>query len=601
MMNDAPNANASSQTLVLYGSFAAERLRREVADWHRAVVLEVDASLPAAEREKCAAVLTLPPLIPTIDTVRLQERTDALLDQFLQERVRFPGLQTSRRFRAACLNINAHRIVAPHIVCLEYLKRLLNQSAGSWKEVLVSPGAGVSLRAAEQVGRALGVPVRVLPLDREKPPLLWMLRRKWQRARTLRKQKKASGVVPAPPLATGCGGSWCVDSRLFAALAKTDIRGDWVRGPGFTSAELSDLEKLRAEYARWWSAWMQDWRREHSADDLLSDHEIMDDLGQWFSREVYPRHAMLLQQAETAIRAGRPERVLIGSMRGREEMLWGLAAQDAGIPVVVYTVDCHIDTRLCFKPDVALCDDRRQWDIATEHTTLNPEQVVKVHSHRQLEVTSRAQDSHGRARKRILMADSYYSGMVLSSPPLLSSWAIQQTIEAARLMPEYDFVIKFHPIRERPERLFHYSGLHHLHLWHRDRFIQGLKPPSNVSLLPPEARLSDEMADADLLLNIQSYAGLEAFTQDLPVIYVQPLDEEGLYPRMREQGAMQIALTVDRLVELIRLNLTDSVHLHKQLELQRRYLADFYWSGAPSLAQAAMISGCAATSAASSA
>lgn len=598
-MSSSSVSPTAGKTLVIYGSFGAGHLLRVITDWSRAVVLEVDARLPENLREKCAAVMTVPPLIPAVDADMLQARADDLLDLFLADRVSRPGLLTERRFRSACLSINALRIVAPHLVCLKYLRRLLAQTSGPWAEVILSPGAGVSVRAAEQAGRALGVPVRELPFDREKPPLRWMLWRKWQRARMQRKLKQSISSPLRLMPAAAPGGSWCADPRLEAVVARTDEASQWLRGPGFTEVDAAARERLRVAYEGWWSDWWQDWQGEHATDDPLSDLEIIDDLGRWFCREVYPLHALLFEQATRAVERLGPERILIGSMRGRPELMWGIAAQDAGIPVAVYTVDCHIDTRLGFHPDVALCDDRRQWEIASWRTSLRADQVVKVRTHRRPQAA--AVVSKSGKRKRIVMADSYYSGVVLSSPPLLSSWAIQQTIEAARLMPEYDFVIKFHPIRERPEKLFHYSGLHHLHLWHRDRFIQGLRPPSNVSLLPPEARLSDEMADADLLLNIQSYAGLEAFTQDLPVIYVQPLDEEGLYPRMREQGAMQIALTVDRLVELIRLNLTDRVHLHKQLELQRRYLADFYWSGAPSLAQAAMISGCAAKSAASSA
>ncbi|MES2594354.1 MAG: hypothetical protein V4662_03410 [Verrucomicrobiota bacterium] len=583
-------APTAGRTLVIYGSFGAGHLRRAVTDWTQAAVLEVDACVPATERGKCAAIVTVPPLIPAVDADMLQARADHLLDLFLEERVTCPGLLTSRRFRAACLSINALRIVAPHIVCLEYARRLLAQCPGPWKEVIVSPGAGVSLRAAEQLARALKVPLKVMPFDREKPPALWMLKRKWQRASTLRKQKQAAGIPARLPAAAEAGGSWCCDPRLEAAVARTDEKDQWVKGPGFGKVDPAEQDRLRGDYECWWSAWMQDWQREHATDDPLSDLVIMDDLGQWFSREVYPLHALLLQQAEAEIRKGKPERILIGSMRGRQELLWGIAAQDAGIPVAVYTVDCHIDTRLCFAPDLALCDDRRQWDIATQQTSLRKDQVVKVRSHRKPQAATSACNTT-RARKRIVLADSYYSGVVPSSSPLLSRWAFEQTIEAARQMPEHDFIIKFHPIRERPEKCFHFSGLHHLHLWHRDRFIAGLKPPANVTFMPPETRLSDEMADADLLLNIQSYAALEAFAQGTPVIYVQPIDEEGLYPRMREQGVMQIAQTVDRLVHLIRLNLADAAHVRHQLEVQRRYLEDFYWSEGPSLAQGAMISG----------
>ncbi|HRK16746.1 MAG TPA: hypothetical protein PK490_20865, partial [Prosthecobacter sp.] len=178
--------------LLVFGAFAREGALKAVAGWSRAVVLEVDAFLPSPQREQCAAIVTVPPLLPEAEAMRLQNRAEDLLDEFLDERAPQSGLETSRPFRASCLSIEAWRIVIPHIVCLEYASRALEH--GPFAEIIVAPGAGVSLQAFKQLAGALGAPLRVLPHDRQKPPLLWMLKRRWQRARL-----KAQAAPPPPP------------------------------------------------------------------------------------------------------------------------------------------------------------------------------------------------------------------------------------------------------------------------------------------------------------------------------------------------------------------------------------------------------------------
>lgn len=580
----APAAGSPpARTLLVHGAFATQAARRAIQDWSRTVVLEVDLALPEPLRRQCAAVVTVPPLLPEAEAERLQQRAETVLDAFLEERVRVPGLATDRRFRAACMSIEAWRIVVPHVVCLEYARCAF--AHGPFHRLVVAPGAGISLPAFEQLARALGVPLEVLPFDREEPPFLWMLKRRWQRFRHRRQAARAAAAPARLPASTSAGERWCADPRLETLIAAEDRDGRWHRGPAFEEPDPTALGELVERYRDWWQAWWQDWRDAHPQEEPLSDFWILERLGDWFSRERYPLHALLLEQARAAVAATPPERVLVGSMRGRRELLWGLAAQERGLPAAVYTIDCHIDPRLVFQPDLALCDDTRQCEIAA--TRLKPSQVVRVRSHRRPPGRNVVGPRQPHARPRLLLADTYYSGMVASSSPLLSFWAYERAVEAARALPDCDFILKFHPVRERPEAVFHLSGLHHLHLWQRESFICGLRPPSNLRLLAPEARLSDELPHADLLLNIQSYAGLEAFALDIPVIYLQPWNEEGLYPRMNALGAMRVATDTPRLVALIRELLSDADQRRAQLERQHAYLDYFYSHGHPSCAEAA--------------
>lgn len=579
------NSVSSSKTLLIYGSFGVKSVHKIIKDWSQVVVLEVDTFLPDECRHKCAAIETIPPLLPTDEGDAIQDKADQLLDLFLQDLVVVPGELTSRRFRAACLSIDAWRIVVPYLVCLEYAQKVAR--FGPFDLILVSPGAGVSERAFKQLGQMLGIPVQLLEFDLINPPLMWIIKRKWQRFAEERKRAKVVAPPTLLPKVSEVGSNWCSDSRLEAAVASVDANHQWVRGPLFSEPSEQDLVPLKHEYKQWWKLWWEMFQEKSISTDPLSPYQILEELGKWASEEVYPRHYLLLKQAEVFISKWRPSRVMIGSMRGRVEFLWGLAAQKQGIPVAVYTVDCHIDPKLCFKPDIALCDDTRQWNIALANSKTMRFDVSRVQSHRKPSSGRGRDNSKSKLRKKLLLADSYYAGVVANSSPLLSLWAYQRVIEVAKLMPDYDFYIKFHPVRERPEHRFHFSGLHHLHLWVRDEWIKRMVPSSNVKFLAPELKLSDKLPEIDLLLNIQSYAGLEAFALRLPVIYLQPLNQEGLYPLMKDKGVMQIATSTDRLRELIELNLTDENYIRSQLDLQSNYLDYFYTMDFPNIAEAA--------------
>ncbi|MCX6855765.1 MAG: hypothetical protein NTV80_12770, partial [Verrucomicrobia bacterium] len=65
-------------------------------------------------------------------------------------------------------------------------------------------------------------------------------------------------------------------------------------------------------------------------------------------------------------------------------------------------------------------------------------------------------------------------------------------------------------------------------------------------------------------------------------------EQEGLYPNMHARGAMQIAVSADRLCELIHLNLNDQKAICSQIDLQSEYLEYFYSRGYPNIAQAAL-------------
>jgi hypothetical protein len=155
-------------------------------------------------------------------------------------------------------------------------------------------------------------------------------------------------------------------------------------------------------------------------------------------------------------------------------------------------------------------------------------------------------------------------------------------------MPEADFAIKLHPIRERPDPKFYLDGFHHLHLWQAEMHFQSLRPPANARLIPPEARLSELLPTTSVMLHLNSYASLEACSAGVPVICLSPttfLCSVNLRI-MQQHGALKLALNASELANEIRLLLGDRSARSKQIEVQKHFLAHHYPQGAAGLVEA---------------
>jgi len=118
-------------------------------------------------------------------------------------------------------------------------------------------------------------------------------------------------------------------------------------------------------------------------------------------------------------------------MKGKEEILWLLAAREKGIPTGAYTLDDFVDPPTSFRPDVVFCDSTANRELAVEHG-MKPEEIIIVRSHRDPPPLEKGPHIISRgARGQILLADTFYSGWRLASLPLISLRAIQLTVETA--------------------------------------------------------------------------------------------------------------------------------------------------------------------------
>lgn len=573
------------RTLVIHGAFGQKALAREVRDWSRTVVVEVDARLPEKLRRQGAEIIS-GPLLPSDAREATMRRAQELLDAFLDDRAPVAGLNTTREFRSACLSLTGMRLLIPYVRTLLEAAEIMKR--GPWERIVISPGAGVCTSAWEKVGRHFDVPVKVLGMDRQQPPALWMMKRRFQRWRLKRQAGQAGRPRPFQlPEARAGDAHLCVDPRLMPILGEAGAKAGWRAAPRLGGAAPEALAPLRQRYQDWWQGWWDVWTAENAKAGGLSDHEGIRSVGDWMSEHVYAKHAAALDQARAHLAELRPQRILLGSVLGMLELMWVLAARELGIQVVAYTLDDPIDPKLCFTPDVLLVDDLKHEWVARERGL--GDRLVHVRTHRPMPkpVTANRAAQAG-SRPQIVLAASFYLGHTLMVPSETILWTSELVVEAARQMPEADFAIKFHPIRERPDPRFYLDGFHHLHLWQAEMHFQSLRPPANARLIMPEVRLSELLPTTSILLHLNSYASLEACSAEVPVICLSPTaDYCGINLQIMEQhGALKLARNASELATEIRRLLGNGSARTEQIEIQKHFMARQYPEEAAGLVEA---------------
>lgn len=519
-----PTAQVKKPVLIIYGGFGLRGLHRAVADWSRAVVFEMDARLPRKWREQALEIIPGTLLEEPVTAQKVIARAEELLDAFLNDQPDAnspPGLETGRAFRAASLSLAGRRLVVPYVRTLLDARAIL--AGRTWEGIIVSPGTGICIPAWRQAAAAAGLNLQVIPQDQDMPPLRWKLARRLRRWWLSRQPSKPAGLtdplyklpeaVPGDPLL-------CVDSRLHSILGEEGAAKGWRAAPVLNATlKQAEIEELRTQYRQWWQGWWSGWTAAHAGADPFSDHHALQALGEWSVEKAYPVRAVALKVAWQKLAELRPRRILLGSTLGSEELIWGLAAREQGVETIVYTLDDPVDPRLSFPPDMVLADDSRQMLVAEERG-VDAVRIHRIRTHRLIPHGGKNTVSGPSNRPLAIFAASFHLGHVPALASQTMLWPVELLVETARRMPGWDFLIKFHPTRERPDPVFNLDGFHHQHLWLAEQHFQSQRPPPNIRLASPETRLSTLLPQCSALLHVGSYAAMEAFHAGVPVIYL---------------------------------------------------------------------------------
>jgi hypothetical protein len=552
-------------SLLIHGSLALKGARRLLTAAKEPVhVLEMDTLLPPDQRPRAAEWLCADDLFSTAEMDALESQMDDLLEFYLQESAETAEVPVSRLFRAASLGMQCRKWVLPYLVNLRLAGRLLE--SGGFRQVTVAPGSGISFRAWRQACAHFDADLAFLPVE-HRP---FSLTRKWAR---LRQRRRVKAMQPALPQKAGLEhlDVLCASTRVGRMIA-SEAGAEDLRWRMVPEAPAEDSGPLRAHYLRWWPAWeaaMLGGRK----DDGLDPRSILRDLGRMQAAEVYPRFALHHRHARAFLEKHPPRLLLCDTQEGSLELAWAVAARELGIPTAALTYDHVIQPRLCFRPDHLLSDSGRHDWVALQSGYSEPE-IVRVQSHRKPAPLS-TETAGGNV---VLYADSYYSGTTARVTPQWLHRNYRILVEAARLCPQLEFRIKFHPLRDRKGAEQCFTGIDEDDLHVRNRCLKALNPPANLRLLAPEESMLEHLRGAFALVNSNSTAGLEAFALGIPVVFLRrPHPASPGFPEISRYEACEVAETPAALAEALR-NLSVRPDFRQHLiQRQRAYIEDFYW------------------------
>lgn len=572
------------KTLLIYGSLAPEGCRKILADkgWQSELdVLEVETFLPKEKRAPHARWHSALDFHDESAHQRIDADTDQLLNAYLEATP--PGFGESRlplhrAFRAASLGMVCRKWINPFIVNLDLAKRLMAEN--QYHRIILAPGAGISFRAWKQAAGLCGAALAILPV--EKRP--WSFRRRW--LRLLNRWRTRSGrSVPEPVLDATAGGNvavYCASARLARILAREKTVFQWrhVGSRDLPSAPAEEISRLRAGYARWCQAVTDMWQ-EHLQSAPDSPLGILKDLAEEQSSRTYPAFAWEYLQALEMLRSSPPRLMLCDTQEGSQDLAWALAAQELGVPVASYTYDHVVQPHFSFSPDWLLCESGRHADAARLRG-MPDARILQISSHRR----PPSPMLKTRFGKFILYADSYYSGVTAAVEPQRSYKHYSLIVETARNMPDLEFGIKFHPLRDRKHAGQCFIGMDEDELHVRTQYLKSLRPPRNVRILPPESSMLGHLQRARVLLNSNSTTALEAFAMGVPVVFLHPPNTVLGYPRLHDFHCCLQALEMESLQKHLRRLLADPDAEAAQIRSQRCYVDDFYWpQGLPGLGE----------------
>jgi hypothetical protein len=576
---------AMKRTLLVAGSLSDRAVRRHLrsADAGGTTVVEMDTLFDQSQFPDVPQWQNYGSLIPLEQAARINDKADEVIDFFLT----LPGppaqVPTHRAFRAAALPVHAWRVTVPFLANLQIAQEMLSEQ--KFDQLIISAGCGIHFGAWREIARLHDLPLTLLPVEPASRDLARWLRKKWKRLY----KPAAPRLEPtsAPPGSPGAPHSiLCISERTSRLLAGSPHSAHLPIHP-LTVAQVNasdsrEVAQYTPLYQQWWAAWQQSLVA--SADPLAhapGSQAIFELLGSEAVRH-YPRYASIYQRALRELKSIQPRLLLCDTQIGTAERMWSLAAQELGIPVVAYVYDHVPHPRFSFSPDLLLSNSGRITQLSLERGV--PEAaIIPTQSHRQPQSSSPLAGASS-SRPLILYADSYYAGLIAHCDPRSSHQCYSLVVEVARRLPQFDFAIKFHPLREKKQEMFSFAALDETELSNRKTFIRSLRPPPNLRLIEPESSMVDTLQKCSVLLNLNSTAALEAFQLGIPVIFLErPTPLVKAFMRIHEYAACISAETPQTLERELQKLISIPEARRSQLEKQKRYLEEFYWPPAPSL------------------
>ncbi len=574
------------RTLVLTGSLAPQALERRLAEVAEgAVVLEYDTLLDRSRYPGVAAWLSTRDIFGRDAAMPLLAGMTEAMEPYLRSRPELGDRPGDADLRKAALGGEFQDRMSMRLFNLALRDHLWSRF--EFDRLVVCAGSGVSFGFWREVAAEKGLPVECLapewrPRSLRRRIERWLCR--WRRAPAVVANEAITREAPPAeaPLVL------CASGRVARLLAR-EPAAPLFRLQTVTAAELGEpaAESVAAESAHW-ADWWRRWQAEVLDQDpaVRGCGDIHRAMGDHHVQRVYPRWSAQVAKAMARLQELRPALVLADTQIGAEDGVWSLAAARLGIPVASYTYDFLLKPRTMFTPDFALVDGQRGIPrmIAAGYPA---ERIVDVRGHRRPSAPPRTPEqveaAFTRRRPQVLHADT----MTVITDPQACLHQYRSVVEAARRLPQLDFILKFHPLRAPKSEERGFIGMDESEVQSKTRFLRSLRPPSNVRLAPPEQPMEEAMQSAAVLLNTISVSGHEAFHLGLPVVFlVRHPPEFFLFPELEQRLQPPWGETGEELTQALTRLFGDRDYRQAQVVAQHRYQEEFFWSSRMPLTEA---------------
>lgn len=459
-----------------------------------------------------------------------------------------------------------------------------------WTTIVVTAGCGVHFDFWRQTATANGMSVDVLqPEPFRRSFRRWLTR--WYHKRLAKRAEKLPQQTPLGVRAsTNSPLVACASKRVSKLLKSAEMQGLF-RLTHLTAEDLGPIDSavIHEEKQRQTNRWNR-WQDEVLAKASIKEQErfgrfkpLYAATGIRFHSEVYPRWYALKKTAKDWLNKHRPDVILSDTQMAEEESIWTLAALELGIPVIAYTYDSVINAKIMNTPEYVLVDGMRSIPRALENG-YPIERMINVSGHRRPSVPCRTSEEteaiFATPQPQVIYADS----MSVAWDPQASLRSFRSIVEAARKLPHLRFIIKFHPLRAAKTELRCFVGMDESEVQAKTRFIKEMNPPRNVTILAPEANMEEQLKSAAVLLNTLSMSGHQAFQLGIPVVFMMESRSDFItFPELHRwldvpqpQNGSELAAILEKL-------LTSRDYRQNQIERQKRYLDEYYWSSTLSL------------------
>ena len=571
-------------TLVLTGSLALNRVTEMLIKYQKSeiTIIEFDTTINKLLYPWVFKWTDINKLLLANDKELINKVGVDFLDCFLNFDFKDKRVPLHRNFIGSCINFEVKAFITSFLINIEVYKKI--KGLGAFDQYVIIPGNGINIQAWQAIAKFHNAPIEygkrdlcVIPCGRKTN--LFLNRISIRNLKLFSRKRNKNKCISEDIL--------CVGSRIASVLSNEDNNiTSKCRQLSDTEISKTDNRKILFNqniYSEIWGNLI----RNNSLVEFGSELEYFDsvlfkEVGDIFFNKIFPNKSIIYSNAINVIAKLRPRLVACTTQLGANERMWSLGARELGVCVVAYSYDGIFELQNAVSTDYLLCGNR---DIAKAamNKGFSPEKILMVQSHRRLSAPI-SRKIYNKKTTRVVLADTFFAGLDSSEDPLVTYLSYKLLIQAAKICSDIEFFIKFHPLRGKKKQNLAWSGFDEGELLIRKKYIKNLYPPSNVKTIEPECKLGDIIGDFDVLINLNSFAAIEAFEVGVPVIFLffnELLSTASRFNSLIETGGLLSADNSNEICKILQMLLKNKHYRNLQINKQYKYITEYMYESSP--------------------